>query len=76
MASEIMQFACIGVEWVLYLLYFYTDVVGISPLLAGWIYALGIAWDAITDPLWAILQKELEAKWAAIDHIFFMAQFH
>ena len=27
----------------LYLLYFYTDVVGITPLLAGWVYALGIA---------------------------------
>ena len=31
----------------LYLLYFYTDVVGISPILAGWIYALGIGWDCL-----------------------------
>ena len=41
----------------LYLLYFYTDVVGITPLLAGWIYALGIAWDAITDPFMGYLAK-------------------
>ena len=32
----------------LYLLYFYTDVVGISPILAGWIYALGIGWDLMS----------------------------
>ena len=30
----------------LYLLYFYTDVVGISASLAGLIYFIGMAWDA------------------------------
>ena len=40
------------------LLYFYTDVVGITPLLAGWIYALGIAWDAVTDPFMGYLSRE------------------
>ena len=34
----------------LYLLYFYTDVVGISGSLAGLIYFIGMAWDAATDP--------------------------
>ena len=46
----------------LYLLYFYTDVVGISPLLAGWIYALGIAWDAITDPFMGYLAERTRSK--------------
>ena len=60
----------------LYLLYFYTDVVGISPLMAGWIYALGIAWDAVTDPFMGIWLRELEQKWEVIDLIYFMVQFH
>ena len=46
----------------LYLLYFYTDVVGISPLLAGWIYALGIAWDAITDPFMGYIAERTRTK--------------
>ena len=46
----------------LYLLYFYTDVVGITPLLAGWIYALGIAWDAVTDPFMGYLAERTRTK--------------
>ena len=44
------------------MLYFYTDVVGISPLLAGWIYALGIGWDAITDPYMGYLAERTRTK--------------
>ena len=46
----------------LYLLYFYTDIIGITPLLAGWIYALGIAWDAITDPFMGYLAERTRTK--------------
>ena len=46
----------------LYLLYFYTDVVVISPILAGWIYALGIGWDAITDPFMGYLAERTKTK--------------
>ena len=46
----------------LYLLYFYTDVVGISPILAGWIYALGIGWDAVTDPFMGYLAERTKTK--------------
>ena len=46
----------------LYLLYFYTDIVGISPLMAGWIYALGIAWDAVTDPFMGYLAERTRTK--------------
>lgn len=35
----------------LYLLIFYTDVVGLRPGLAGLAVALGLLWDAVTDPL-------------------------
>ena len=44
------------------MLYFYTDVVGISPLLAGWIYALGIGWDAITDPYMGYIAERTRTK--------------
>ena len=35
----------------LFLLYFYTDVLGISPTVAGAIYLAAMIWDAITDPI-------------------------
>jgi GPH family glycoside/pentoside/hexuronide:cation symporter len=49
----------------LYLLYFYTDVVGISPLYAGWIYAIGITWDAITDPFMGFIAERIRSKWGS-----------
>ena len=48
-----------------YLLYFYTDVVGISPLYAGWIYAIGITWDAITDPFMGFIAERTRSKWGS-----------
>ncbi len=39
----------------IYLLIFYTDEVGLSPRLAGLAFALGLVWDAITDPLMGAL---------------------
>lgn len=39
----------------LYLLKFYTDTVGLSPLLAGLAIALSIVWDAVSDPLMGFL---------------------
>lgn len=35
----------------LYLLIFYTDIVGLEPKLAGYAAAIAIVWDAIIDPL-------------------------
>ncbi|WP_138510973.1 MFS transporter [Maricaulis alexandrii] len=34
----------------LFLLYFYTEIVGLPALLAGGIYMAGMIWDAISDP--------------------------
>jgi GPH family glycoside/pentoside/hexuronide:cation symporter len=39
----------------LYLLIFYTDAVGLSPGLTGLAVALGLLWDAVTDPLMGYL---------------------
>lgn len=56
----------------LYLLYFYTDVVGITPLLAGWIYALGIAWDAVTDPFMGYLAERTRTKYGQLSSLHFL----
>ena len=47
----------------LYLLYFYTDVVGISGSLAGLIYFIGMAWDAATDPFMGYVAERTRTKW-------------
>ena len=51
---------CSGVS--LYLLYFYTDVFGISPYSAGLIYGLGIMWDAFTDPFMGFLAERTRSR--------------
>jgi glycoside/pentoside/hexuronide:cation symporter, GPH family len=38
----------------LFLLYFYTDILHLSPWTAGAIYLAGMVWDAVSDPLIAI----------------------
>ena len=47
----------------LYLLYFYTDVVGISPSLAGLIYGIGMLWDAVTDAFMGYIAERTRTKW-------------
>ena len=47
----------------LYLLYFYTDVVGISGSLAGLIYFIGMAWDAVTDPFMGYMAERTRTRW-------------
>lgn len=46
----------------IYLLYFYTDVVGITPFAAGIIYGLGILWDAMTDPFMGFMAERTRTK--------------
>ncbi len=45
------------------LLIFYTDVVGLSPSLAGLAVGLAIFWDAITDPMMGWISDRVPAKW-------------
>lgn len=35
----------------LILTFWYVEVVGLDPKVAGWIYAIGLLWDAISDPV-------------------------
>ncbi|MBL8900464.1 MAG: MFS transporter [Planctomycetes bacterium] len=46
----------------LYLLIFYTDVVGLRPSLAGLAVALGLVWDAVTDPVMGVVSDRLRHR--------------
>lgn len=46
----------------LILVFWYAEVVGLDPKLAGWIYALGLLWDAISDPVVASITAANRSK--------------
>lgn len=46
-----------------YLLYFYTDVVGLSPRDAGLIIFIATMWDGVTDPLMGWLASRTRSRW-------------
>ena len=46
-----------------YLMYFYTEVVGISPPQAGLIFLIGMGWDAISDPLIGAVADRTRTRW-------------
>ena len=47
----------------LYLLIFYTDLVGLRPQLAGYAVAIAIVWDAVTDPLMGVISDGTKTRW-------------
>ena len=47
----------------LYLLYFYTDVMGLSLAHAGLIFLIASMWDAVTDPLMGWLIERGRSRW-------------
>ena len=48
---------------VFFLLYFFTNVAGLPPGLAGWILAIGKIGDAINDPIAGILSDRTRTRW-------------
>ncbi|MGE4584127.1 MAG: MFS transporter [Sphaerochaeta sp.] len=46
-----------------YLLYYFTDVVGLLPALAGTALMIGKVWDAITDPITGYVSDRTHSKW-------------
>lgn len=46
----------------LFLMYFYTDVLGISPAIAGLIYLIAMTWDAVSDPIIATLADRTHTR--------------
>ncbi|KAF7962878.1 hypothetical protein AWV80_16250 [Cupriavidus sp. UYMU48A] len=47
----------------LYLLYYYTDVVGLSPVAAGWIFGGAMLWDALCDPVAGYIANRTRSRW-------------
>lgn len=48
---------------VFFLLFFFTDVVGLSPGTAGGILLIGKAWDGVNDPLIGWLSDRTHSRW-------------
>lgn len=46
----------------LFLLYFYTDILGIDPFVAGFIYLIAMIWDAVIDPIVATIVDKTRTK--------------
>ena len=47
----------------IFLLYYFTDVFGISATAAAWIFLLSKFWDAITDPTMGYIADHTESRW-------------
>ena len=47
----------------LFLMYFYTDVMGLPPTLAGVIYLTAMVWDAVTDPVMGTIADRTRSRW-------------
>lgn len=47
----------------LFLLFFYTEVAGLSPLFAGFILTMGSIWDALVDPVIGSLADRTRTRW-------------
>ena len=46
-----------------YLMYFYTEVVGLTPTQAGLIFMIGMVWDAVSDPLIGAIADRTRTRW-------------
>lgn len=47
----------------LFLLFYYTDVLGLSPWWAGIVFALGSVWDGVLDPVVGSLADRTRTRW-------------
>ena len=46
-----------------FLLYYYTDVLGLSPATAGWVFGAAVVWDALIDPLMGAIANRTNSRW-------------
>lgn len=46
-----------------FLLFYYTDVLGLSPSVAGWVFGAAVVWDALIDPLMGAIANRTQSKW-------------
>ena len=56
----------INIMWqltVFYLLFFYTDIFGLSPTQAGLVFFIAKVWDAFTDPIMGYIADNTSTRW-------------
>jgi len=46
-----------------FLLYYYTDVLGLSPAVAGWVFGAAVVWDAMIDPIMGAIANRTNTRW-------------
>lgn len=46
-----------------FLLYYYTDVLGLPPAVGGWIFAFALFWDALFDPFMGYVANRTRTRW-------------
>jgi GPH family glycoside/pentoside/hexuronide:cation symporter len=46
-----------------FLLFYYTDVLGLSPAVAGWVFGAAVVWDAAIDPVMGALANRTQSRW-------------
>lgn len=49
----------------LYLLFYYTDVIGMNPAVAGLIFMLPVLWDAVTDPVMGAIASRTRTRFGS-----------
>lgn len=49
----------------IFLLYYYTDILGIRPAIAGLIFALPLFWDALTDPVMGAIASRTRSRFGS-----------
>ncbi|MFO6430251.1 MFS transporter [Erythrobacter sp. W302b] len=49
----------------LYILYYYTDVLGIPASAAGLIFLVSMLWDAVTDPIMGVIAQKTQTRWGS-----------
>jgi glycoside/pentoside/hexuronide:cation symporter, GPH family len=49
----------------LYLLFYYTDILGLPPSTAGWVFAAALIWDALFDPVMGYVANRTRTRWGS-----------
>ena len=61
--------------YLVYMLFFYTDVFGISAAVVGTMFLVSRIWDAVNDPLMAALADRTNSRWGKFRPWIFFAAF-
>ena len=53
----------------LYLFYFFTDVIGLTPAQAGQVFLISLVWDGVTDPVMGVVTDRVVARGVRYRHL-------